>query len=263
MTVLRGGNPFDNLPTGVKGLLVANGAAYMAQSLFPNFFFTYFALTPTKVLHSGWVWQLISYSFLHGNFFHLFFNMFALWMFGPHIESYWGTRAFLRFYFLCVLGAALTQTLVAPDSLVVGASGGLYGLLLAFGFLFPDAVIYLFFVFPLRAIQAVFVIAMITFISSLQAGGERIAHVADLGGIVTGLLYFKLPIWKMNIKSWIGRRSFRDPVPKFDVIYPHGRKDALTDEVDRILDKISSKGVDSLTKEEHETMKRYGEKKDW
>src|SRR5439155_14978314 len=138
---------------------------------------------------------IVTYAFLHGNFWHLFFNMFALWMFGPHVESYWGTRTFLWFYFLCVVGAALTQTVVAPESVVVGASGGLYGLLLAFGFLFPDAVIYLFFFFPLRAIQAVLVIAVITFISSLQSGGERIAHVAHLGGIFTGFLYFKFPMW--------------------------------------------------------------------
>ncbi len=257
MTTMRSGSPFDSLTPGVKGLLLVNGGVFLAQMLFPNFLIETFALMPARAVEKLWIWQLVTYSFLHGSFWHLFFNMFALWMFGPHIESYWGTPTFLRFYFLCVLGAAVAQCLIAPASVVVGASGGLYGLLLAFGFLFPDAVIYLFFFFPLRAIQAVIVISAITFASALQSGGEKVAHLAHLGGLVTGFLYFKVPVWITNIRYRFGGKT--GGFKKFEVISPD---DNLTKEVDRILDKISAKGLDSLTEKEHETMRRYGKKHD-
>jgi len=191
MTIYRGPNPFHQLTPAVKGLVVACGVFSLGGMIFPDFIIPYLGLTPLYVIEKFWVWQLFTYSFLHVNFWHLFFNMFALWMFGPHIEEYWGTKRFVIYYFSCVLGAALSQ-MVAPNSLVVGASGGIYGLLLAFGFLFPSAVIYLFFVFPLRAIQAVLVIAIITFVFSVASSGTGIANFAQLGGMLTGFLIFKI-----------------------------------------------------------------------
>ncbi len=238
---------------------MANIGVYLCQAVFPTAMNYYFALLPERVIHDYWVWQIFTYAFLHGSFWHLFFNMFAFWMFAPHVESYWGTRTFLKFYFLCVVGAALTQVVVAPASVVVGASGGIYGLLLAFGFLFPDAVIFLFFVFPLRAIQAVLVITILTFVSSLGAGGNNIAYLAHLGGLATGFLYFKLPMWWQTIRSKIGRR--RGWSGKFEVLMPNDKdqkgEESLAHEVDRILEKISKEGVQSLTEKEHETMRRY------
>jgi membrane associated rhomboid family serine protease len=207
ITVFRGANPFDQLSAGVKGLLIANTAVFFLQLLAPNIFMDYLALRPILIIKKYWVWQLVTYAFIHGNFFHLFVNMFALWMFAPHIEYLWGTKVFIRYYFLCVVGAALTQMAVAPYDLVIGASGGIYGLLLAFGFLFPDSVIYLFFVFPLRAIQAVLLIAFISLYSALSAGKSPVANMAHLGGMFTGFLYFKLPLWFENLGRW--RRHHR------------------------------------------------------
>ncbi len=268
MSVFRGANPFDQLTPGVKGLVIANVAVFLLQMVFRGMLEPVLGLTPVLVVTKYWVWQILTYAFLHGNGWHLFFNMFALWMFAPHVEANFGTKPFLKYYFLCAFGAAFFQFLLAPTSLVIGASGAIYGLLLAFGFMFPDAVIYLFFVFPLRAIQAVMFIALLTLVSAMSTGGERIANFAHLGGMVTGFIYFKAPQWFRNLRLWqadrrfrnpLGRRSkARTPITEFVV---HDPADDMIKEVDRILEKISAQGVDSLTKEEHETMRKYSERK--
>lgn len=268
MSVFRGANPFDQLTPGVRGLIIANVGMFFLQMIFRNVGIEYYlGLTPMTVITKYWFWQPFTYAFLHGNGWHLFFNMFALWMFAPHIESAWGTKSFLRYYIFCAFGAAVCQFLLAPTSLVLGASGGIYGLLLAFGLMFPDAVIYLFFVFPLRAIQAVMFIALLTLVSAMGTGGERVAHFAHLGGMITGFLLLKSPQWFRDLRMWFALYRFRNPLGKrpgarrpitqFEV---HDPADDISAEVDRILEKISAKGVDSLTKEEHETMRKYAER---
>ena len=253
MRIFQGANPFDQLTRGVKTLVCANVAVFLLRILWPGPLDEFFGLTPILVLKKYYAWQVVTYSFLHGNFWHLFFNMFALWMFGPVIESAWGTRAFIIYYMECVLGAALAQFFLAPYELVIGASGAIYGLLVAFGFLYPDAVIYLFFLFPFRAIQAVFLIAVITFIMALSSGGTKVAHFAHLGGLLTGVLVLKWPVWK-NKWRLIGPK----PKARLRVIEPtEDDFDNLKNEVDRILEKISAKGVDSLTEDEHKVMQRY------
>ncbi|MCB4755618.1 MAG: rhomboid family intramembrane serine protease [Elusimicrobia bacterium] len=248
---------FDHLTPGVKSLLIANGVIFLAQMAFPNVLLKFFALTPIFVLKKYWLWQLMTYAFLHGNWLHLFVNMLSLWFLGPHVESYWGTARFLRYYLLCVLGAAFTQVAIAPFETVVGASGGLYGILLAFGFLFPDTVLYLYFLFPLRAIQAVFLFAVLSLLSAMGSGGSRVAHLAHMGGLLTGFLYFKLPLWTREV------RGFRFRKPRLHVVrHPGPSTDAdLTGEVNRILDKISLKGVGSLTDQEHDIMRRYASRR--
>lgn len=242
---------FDQLPRGVKTLIVANGACFLLQLVVPAPLIDALALTPNFLWTRFFLWQLITYSFLHAGFWHLFINMFSLWMFGAQIENYWGTKTFLKYYFLCVAGAALTQAFVAPNVMVMGASGGVYGLLLAFGYLFPDVTLFLFFIFPMRAIQAVFVIGFMTFLFSIDAQGSNVAHMAHLGGMATGLLYFKIPVWLSRYKR-----------PRFHILNAdfESEPEKLSREVDRILEKISAKGVDSLTPEEHATMKKYSEK---
>lgn len=257
MSIFRGATVFDALTPMVRRLLFANVVVFFVQMVFSDIVVPYLGLTPILVIKKFWLWQPLTYAFVHASGWHLFFNMFALWMFGPHIESAWGSRAFLRYYLVCAVGAALTQFLVAPYSLVIGASGAIYGLLLAFGLLFPDSVIYLFFVFPLRAIQAVMFIAALTLVFAMSSGGSRIAHFAHLGGLVTGFLLLKAPVWRSRFRSWRGTRV---------LYHPKGRKRTpvkpdLSNEVDRILEKISAKGVNSLTAEEHETMRRYAERK--
>jgi membrane associated rhomboid family serine protease len=266
--VFQGANPFDQLTPGVKSILVINVAVYLLDLVFPGYIKPLFALTPVVVLSKYWVWQIVTYAFVPPNGWELFLNMFALWLFAPHVESQWGTKYFMRFYLLCVIGAAGAQFLLAPESPVMGASGGIYGLLLAFGFLFPDAIIYLFFVFPVRAIQAVMFIALLLLVAALGSGGARLAQLAQLAGMLTGFLILKVPVWAERARLWQADRRFRNPrggtpkrrtpITEFEVHDPYAEMRA---EVDRILDKITSHGVDSLSNAERETMRKYGERK--
>ena len=160
-------------------------------------------------------YQLITYMFMHGNFEHLFFNMFALWMFGNTLENIWGSKRFLMFYMVCGIGAGLCQELVQYLQYVttlaqyesvnlgggqvvpmldylnmlntVGASGAIYGLLLAFGMMFPNSMIYLYFFVPIKAKWFVIGYAVIELFSGFIGGGN-VAHFAHLGGMLFGLI---------------------------------------------------------------------------
>ncbi|OVE78271.1 hypothetical protein BVX98_00735 [bacterium F11] len=259
MRQFHGANPYDRLTLWVKRLLVANFILFLMQMMFPEIIMTYAALRPINVIQKFWIWQLFTYAFLHGNFLHLLFNMFALWMFGSHVERALGSPFFIKFYLYCVLGAALTQGIMAPYAPVVGASGGIYGILIAFGFLFPDTIIYLFFILPLRAIQAVIFFVLITLVSAVSSGGSRVAHFAHLGGMLTGFLLLKFPVWKENFQLWRAKKRFQNPKGRRRV--SQKKMHDLQEEVNRILDKISAEGVESLTQEEHQVMKQYAQKR--
>jgi membrane associated rhomboid family serine protease len=149
-------------------------------------------------LESGYFtpWQLITYAFLHGNFNHLFFNMFAVWMFGTPLESTWGTRRFLTYFTVCVVGAGLAQLLVqllvASGAPTIGASGGVFGLLLAYGVMWPDNRIFLiFFPVPIKAKWFVLIYGGIELMLGFTGSMPGVAHFAHLGGMILGgaLLY--------------------------------------------------------------------------
>jgi len=162
------------------------------------------SLIPRDVMH-GWIWQLVTYSFLHVGLFHILFNMLALWMFGAQLEMDWGWKKFTEFYFFCVVGAALTTIAVAytgvggvsPGSGTVGASGGVLGILMAFGVLYANQEIML---FPIPiSIRAKYFVAGLVFIELISAinaadptqRGDSVAYVAHLGGLLFGFLYVK------------------------------------------------------------------------
>lgn len=159
-----------------------------------------FALTPVDVAH-GQIWQIVTYSFLHGGFFHILFNMLALWMFGAALDSYWGKRQFLEFYFFSVIGAALITILIAyigngilglnPGTMTYGASGGIFGILVAFAWYFGEQEVFLF-PFPV-AIKAKYMVGILILIALAgamsEAGGT--AYIAHLGGALFGFLYLK------------------------------------------------------------------------
>jgi len=194
----------------VKWLIIVDAGVYLLitllQALAPavgNLIFSIFGLIPQLVTH-GWIWQLATYSFLHSGLFHLLFNMLALWMFGAQFESDWGHKRFLEFYFFCVVGAALTTVAIAytgiggvtPRTITVGASGGIYGILMAFGLIYGDREIMLFPIpISIRAKYFVAGIAFIALVSAIGAAtpghGEAIAYFAHLGGLLFGFLYVK------------------------------------------------------------------------
>jgi membrane associated rhomboid family serine protease len=186
------------LSPAIKALVVANVAMFVLTSVLPAQISTaivnLLGLRPTDVLH-GWVWQLGTYMFLHGGVAHILFNMLALWMFGTDLERRWGTPAFVRYYFATGIAAGLTTIVVALlpfaatarmfDSVTIGASGAIYGLLLAYGLTFPDRVLLMFMVFPVRAKYAVMIMGGIELLLSTGDSGG-IAHVTHLGGLAAG-----------------------------------------------------------------------------
>ena len=155
--------PSSGIPNVIFVLLIANGLIFVLQQMSFEFMMINFALWPAGPSNSPFVpWQLLTYGFLHGNLMHIAFNMFALWMFGQDLERLWGPRRFLTYFLVCVVGAGFVQLLVAGWQggryPTVGASGGVFGILLAFGLTFPNRMVMLIFPpIPMRAITAVFV----------------------------------------------------------------------------------------------------------
>ena len=225
---------FRVLPPVVKNLLIINVLLYLATFTMNRF---QIDLTDYLGLHFFKAsdfkpYQLITYMFMHGNFEHLFFNMFALWMFGNTLENIWGSKRFLLFYMLCGIGAGLCQEVVQyiqyatslaqydnvsfgngqlismADYLnllnTVGASGAIYGLLLAFGMMFPNSMIYLYFFVPIKAKWFVIGYAVIELVSGFIGGGN-VAHFAHLGGMLFGLIL--ILVWKKKGKLY-GEREF-------------------------------------------------------
>lgn len=203
------------LPAAVKWLLIVNITIFVLQFFAVNLArrdpFAAFALAPWQVLERGHIWQLATYLFLHGNLMHLVFNMFTLWMFGMDLERDWGTRAFLRFYFLCGVGAGLCVIAANllwgdPFTRTLGSSGAIYGLLLAYGLLYPDRTVLFFFLFPIQAKYFVLIVGAIAFLGSFQAAGSGVSHVAHLGGMLFGYLYLRSRLRARRPKRY-ARRS--------------------------------------------------------
>jgi len=190
--------PFTRM---VKALIVVTTAVFILTYLPLRLFdwqapYFWLGLQPYAVVHRLYLWQLVTYLFLHGGFFHILFNMFALWMFGPDLEMLWGESEFLKFYFLAGIGAGLFDVVLttmfgSPYSLTIGASGAIYGLLLAFGLTFPDRPIFIWFIIPIKAKWFVVIIGVIEFYSELSGPGSGIAHLAHLGGMLVAFLYLR------------------------------------------------------------------------
>ncbi len=174
-----------------------------------------FGLVPARVLGRGRVWQLFTYIFLHGGMGHILFNVLSLWMFGSPLEREWGPRRLLGYFMLTGVGAGLFSMAFRPLSSapVIGASGAIYGLLLAYGMLHPDRPILVWFVFPVKAKWFVLGLGAMAFLASLQAPGDGVAHIAHLGGMLFGWAWLKRA-WRVRgllreVKWWLRRRRLR------------------------------------------------------
>ena len=305
-----------NIPTVTKNLLIINVLAYLVGMVFGihsggfnDLFGLHFFLAP-----DFGVYQLVTYMFMHATLSHLFFNMFALWMFGCIVERTWGARKFLFYYMACGIGAGLLQEMaqfvqfymlaaenihgfsvsqimtVAKASAVginlwttVGASGAIYGILLAFGMLYPEERM---FIFPLPVpIKAKFFVvgyAAIELFMAFSTSGDGVAHLAHLGGMLFGFLLIRY--WRRHPGrgyNRVGGRQFFDSMRssweqrthrKADTTNSFGhtstrsngernpdwdynaRRRASQEEIDRILDKIRRNGYDSLTRDEKQTL---------
>ncbi len=262
---------FGAVPPAVKWLLIANVLGFVLARLAGPQVYDLFGLVPQHTLFDRWLWQPVTYLFLHGGLWHLGFNMFALWMFGMPVEAQWGSAEFLKFYFLCGVGAALTSVAMHPHSLIptIGASGAIFGLLVAFAMLYPDAVVYLYFLIPVKAAHMAILFGVLELFFGVTGREPGLAHFAHVGGAVTGYLYIRWWwVWKIRAKAFFKGLTERDePAPR-PAARPRPRPSASARpepsdemaEVDRILDKILASGLESLTDDEKRIMARYSEK---
>ena len=298
---------FRNIPIVTRNLLIINVLVYLLASVVE---LGGKSLTDWGALHffmasDFHVYQFITYQFLHGGFTHLFFNMFALWMFGCVIENVWGPKKFIFYYIFCGVGAGLCQEMVqyisfAADGLTsldpgqvlnvngqrlmtvdqimnlsstIGASGAVYGILLAFGMTFPNERIFIFpLPIPIKAKWFVAIYAIIEFVSAMSSVGDGVAHMAHIGGMLFGFLlilywrkrpnsYFNVDATRQFFDRWSRTSRTRQTSytnytsnssysrPEDDMEY-NARKKARQEEIDKILDKIRVSGYDSLSKEE-------------
>ena len=229
----------------IKALIIANivgfVATWLAMSTLNVDLRLVLGLRPADIVPGLQIWRGVTYLFLHENVLHLLFNMLALWMFGVEMERRWGSRYFLKYYFVCGIGAAVTVLLLSPlhfgafgtlyTSVTVGASGAIYGVLLAFGLYFPTRPILMFFVFPVPAKYAVMIMGAMALYASVGGGNDGVAHAAHLGGLVVGYLFLKggrlhlMSEIQYRVAKWRVNRIKR----RFDV-YEGGRR---IDDVDR------------------------------
>lgn len=218
----------------VKYLIWTNAGLFVLTWIFPVLAIV-LGLVPQAVFHRAWLWQPVTYMFVHGSLTHLLFNMLGVWMFGVELERLWGTRFFVRYYAIAGLGAAATTLLWSLLPLAVstqiyyavtfGASGALYGLLVAFAMYFPDRPILMFLLFPIPARYFVLIIGAIAFLASAGSGGGGVAHSAHLGGLVVGFLYLRGSRRIVSdVKSRYLRWKMQRLRKRFDV-YSGGRRD--------------------------------------
>jgi membrane associated rhomboid family serine protease len=223
------------ISTALKAIIGANVAMFLVTTALPQLR-VQLGLVPMWVVHELRLWQLVTYMFIHAGVLHILFNMLMLWFLGAELERLWGTRFFVKFYFVCGIGAGVLTVLLSLlpfgplaqlyTSDIIGASGAVYGLLLAYGLYFPDRPIYMYFVFPIPARIFVIILGALAFFSSLSDSGDGLANATHLGGLIVAYVYLKglrlrLNPWadvKYRYVKWRINRARK----KFDV-YSGGR----------------------------------------
>jgi membrane associated rhomboid family serine protease len=253
-------------PPTIKWLLIANAAMYFVpQMVFVNnldSFHRIFGLVPALVWGKGFIWQLVTYMFLHGSFWHIVMNMFILWMFGAELERTWGSREFTKFYFIAGIGAGIINVIFAllrpamANVPIIGASGAIYGLLVAYAMLFPERYVYVYFLIPVKVKYLVIFLVGLEFFSTYQPDG--VAHFAHLGGALVGFLYLKYDI-RWRLARWSPLEYFHKL--KAEALAKKRQQGLnLMDEVDAILDKINQVGYDNLTRKEKKILEKASDR---
>jgi membrane associated rhomboid family serine protease len=204
----------------IKKLLIIMGAMFILQEFVSRMIIVFLGLIPGLVWHKYFLWQLGTYIFLHGDIPHILFNLLALWMFGGELESSWGSKKFLFYFFFCGIGAGMVTVictvLFTPQYQsipIIGASGAIYGLLLAFGWLFPSRQIYIYFLFPIPAKYFVIIFGLLEFVYFSRGGGGGISHLTHLGGLVFGLFYMAYPMVRQKIRREYYKRKWSQKGP--------------------------------------------------
>ena len=244
-------NPLS-LPNGVKLLLIMNIAVFILMEISgqKNILFQIFGLVPRAVFQEYKLWQTLTYLFIHGGFIHILFNMFVLWMFGKDLEIDWGKNEFLIFYFVCGIGAGLITVLISMNSFVpiVGASGAIYGVLVAYGFTYPNRIVYLYGLFPLKVKYLILGLGVIAFFASLSAAQSSVSHITHLSGMIIGIIYILFNFRWKKIRLWYIKMRLKSIQNKQNS--PNDEENHIKIQVDKILDKLNDQGWESLTDSE-------------
>lgn len=241
----------------IKVLVSVNFGIFVLQTLSnaEGLFFPLFGLVPRMVWSELMIWQPFTYLFFHGGIWHVLINMFVLWMFGSELERLWGKSHFLKFYFVTGVGSGLLTMLFSLQSItpIVGASGAVYGVLLAYGLTYPNRQIYLYGIIPIKSIWFVIGIGMIAFMSSFN-NISQVSHITHLSGMLIGYLMLKRPVEWSSLWFSIRKRTLEYRVVQEEKKATYRQK--IEKDIDIILDKINREGFDSLSQKEQDSLYR-------
>ena len=239
----------------IKTLISVNFAIFILQSISSSeiIFFSNFGLVPKLVWSQLKIWQPFTYMFFHGDIWHVLINMFVLWMFGSELERVWGKKNFLRFYFITGIGSGLVTMFFGLQSTIpiVGASGAIYGVLLAYGVMFPNRTVYLYGIIPIKSIWFVIGIGVIAFFSSFN-NFTNISHLTHLFGMIIGYLYLKRPVHFRSLWFSVFKKVLEYRIQNQEEKI--SRSVEIERDLNSILDKINREGFKSLTQEEEERL---------
>ena len=239
----------------IKTLISVNFAIFILQSISSSeiIFFSNFGLVPKLVWSQLKIWQPFTYMFFHGDIWHVLINMFVLWMFGSELERVWGKKNFLRFYFITGIGSGLATMFFGLQSTIpiVGASGAIYGVLLAYGVMFPNRTVYLYGIIPIKSIWFVIGIGVIAFFSSFN-NFTNISHLTHLFGMIIGYLYLKRPVHFRSLWFSVFKKVLEYRIQNQEEKI--SRSVEIERDLNSILDKINREGFKSLTQEEEERL---------
>ena len=240
-------NPL-NITPGVKILILINVIIFCLIEISGqrNLFFMTFGLVPHSILNEYKIWQTFTYMFIHGGLLHIVFNMFILWIFGKDLEIEWGKNKFLIFYFICGLGSGFITFLFNIHSFIpiVGASGAIYGLLVAYGFSYPNRIIYLYGLVPISVKYLILGLGCISFFASISTSKSNISHITHLFGMIIGALYMIIINNKQILRLWYLKLTISSIQKRRT---QNNTNEDIKKEMDRILDKINDEGWESLS----------------
>ena len=265
---LRFGGPLTEI---IKKLLIINAAVFLLQNIF-NLFFPgaserIFGLSHGGLFYEFKIWQPFTYMFLHGNLLHLFFNLLALWMFGGELEQRWGKKAFLQYYIFTGVSAGIfialmnfiAYTKYGISPVTIGASGAIYGILLAYGMIWPNREVLLYFLFPVKVKYLVIAFGIMEFIgtiSSASGSGGNISHIGHIGGLISGFFYI-IYKRKKSLKTNGNTSSKSGKIARFLLQERIKKKQQEINErirakdiIDSLLEKIAKEGMSSLSHKE-------------
>ncbi|PIU19434.1 MAG: hypothetical protein COT18_07560 [Elusimicrobia bacterium CG08_land_8_20_14_0_20_59_10] len=248
-------SPLRELPPVTRWLAAAFLAGWLAELLLGFRLSFYFGLVPFNVTGQYWLWQTVTYIFIHADFWHFLFNAFMLWMLGRMLEPEMGSRKFLLYFLACGAAAALVTVAWTPGSIrpVVGASGAIYGLLAAFAWLHPHTTVYVYFLFPMSARTMAVLLGLMEFVLTYSRPGSGVSNITHLGGLAAGLLW----LWTERRLARAAREAPAPDRQKLAALEDAAREQ---EEIDRLLEKISRHGQESLTRAELARLDKYAGK---